>query len=164
VKQEGMKSFFEAGLGIVLAVALHALLGKISASLLFLFNPFSWVVLYFSLMKHDVFGAVTGTVCGLLQDSLSLSVFGVAGLTKTLLGFSTGFISRKINVAPVTRNFVFLLIVSAIELALWKLLALFLFRERFALGGGLALFQPLTTAFIVTLLFQIARKKRGESS
>jgi rod shape-determining protein MreD len=159
-----MKSLFEAVLGVILAVVLHTLLGKISASLLFLFNAFSWVVLYFSLMKDEVFGAVMGTVCGLLQDSFSLGLFGVGGLTKTLLGFSTGYISRKINVTPVARNFVFLLIVSTIELTLWKLLVLFLFRGRFALGGGLAFFQPLATAFFVTLLFQIIRRKRGESS
>jgi len=158
-----MRSVFEAVLGIILAVVLHALLGKISASLLFLFNVFSWVVLYFSLMKHEVFGAVIGTVCGLLQDSFSLGLFGVGGLTKTLLGFTTGYISRKINVAPVVRNLVFLLIVSTIELALWKFLVFFLFRERFALGGGLVFFQPLATAFFVTLLFQIIQRKRGES-
>lgn len=158
-----MKSCFEAVLGIILAVILHAILGKISASLLFIFNAFSWVVLYFSLMKHEVFGALMGTVCGLLQDSFSLGIFGVGGLTKTLLGFTTGFISRKINVAPVARNFVFILILSAIELALWKLLVVFLFRERFAIGGGLVFFQPLTAAFFVTLLFQVMRRKRGES-
>ncbi len=157
----GMKSFFEAFLGVVLAVAVFTLLGKISASLLFLFNPFAWVVLYFSLTKHEVFGAATGTVCGLLHDSLSLGLFGVSGLTMTLLGFSTGYVSRKINVAPTGRNFVFLLIVSTIELALWKFLVSFLFRERLALGGGLVLFQPLTTAFVATLLFQAARR-RGE--
>jgi rod shape-determining protein MreD len=159
-----MRSLYEAVLGIILAVVLHTLLGKISASLLFLFNAFSWVVLYFSLAKHEVFGAVMGSVCGLLQDSFSLGVFGVGGLTKTLLGFSTGYTSRKINVAPPVRNFVFLLIVSSIELALWKFLVFFLFRERLAWGGGLVFFQPLTTALIVTLLFQIMRRVREEGS
>jgi rod shape-determining protein MreD len=159
-----MKGLFEAVVGIILAVILETVLGKISAPLLFLFNAFSWVVLYFSLTKHEVFGAVMGTVCGLLQDSFSLGIFGVGGLTKTLLGFTAGFVSRKINVVPVTRNFVFLLIVSSIELALWKFLVFFLFGERVALGSGLALLQPLATAFFVTFVFQIVRRRRGESS
>jgi rod shape-determining protein MreD len=159
-----MRSFYEAVLGIILAVVLYTLLGKISASLLFLFNAFSWVVLYFSLTEHEVFGAVMGSVCGLLQDSFSLGVFGVGGLTKTLLGFSTGYISRKINVTPPVRNFVFLLVVSTIELALWKFLVFFLFRERLGWGGGLVFLQPLSTALIVTLLFQIMRRVRGEGS
>lgn len=158
-----MKNLFEAVVAVILAVVLETVLGKISAPLLFLFNAFSWVVLYFSLTRHEVFGAVMGTVCGLLQDSFSLGIFGVAGLTKTLLGFTAGFVSRKINVIPVTRNFVFLLIVSFIELALWKFLVFFLFGERLALGSGLVLLQPLTTAFIVTLAFQIARRRKGES-
>ncbi len=160
----GMRSLFEAVFGIILAVVLHTILGKISASLLSLFNAFSWVVLYFSLMKHEVFGAVMGTVCGLLQDSFSLGIFGVGGLTKTLLGFSTGYISRKINVTPIARNFIFLLIISSVELTLWKFLVFFLFRERFAGGSGLVFFQPLITAFLATFLFQIMRKARGESS
>lgn len=159
-----MRSLFEAALGIILAVALHTILGKISASLLFIFNAFSWVVLYFSLMRHEAFGAVMGTACGLLQDSFSFGIFGVGGLTKTLLGFATGLISRKIDVTPVARSFIFLLIVSTMELALWKFLIFFLFRERLAIGGGLVFFQPLSTAFFVTLLFQIMRKAKGETS
>jgi rod shape-determining protein MreD len=158
-----MRSLFQAAVAVILAVALETVLGKISAPLLFLFNAFSWVVLYFSLTKDEVFGAVTGTVCGLLQDSFSSGVFGVAGLTKTLLGFTAGFVARKINVMPVTRNFIFLLIVSFIELALWKFLVFFLFGERLALGRGLVFLQPLTTALVVALAFQIARRKRGES-
>src|SRR4030043_263031 len=110
-----MKHFVEGVVGIVLAVVLHTVLGKVSAPLLIVFNVFSWVVLYFGLTRHEVFGAVMGTVCGLLQDSLSLGVFGVGGLTKTLLGFGAGYISRKINVTPVTRTFIFALIMSAME-------------------------------------------------
>ncbi len=157
-----MKSLFEAAVGIILAVILETVLGKISAPLLFVLNAFSWVVLYFSLTKHEVFGAVMGTVCGLLQDSFSLGVFGVAGLTKTLLGFTAGLVSRKINVIPVTRNIVFLLVVSFAELAFWKFLVFFLFGERLALGGGLVLLQPMATALVVTLAFQIVRRRREE--
>lgn len=159
-----MRTYFEAGLGILLAVLLQAILGKIAASLLFVFNVFSWVVLYFSLIKHEIFGAVMGTLCGLLQDSLSLGIFGVGGLTKTVLGFGAGYVARKINVVPIGRNFVFLFIMAAAELALWKLLVHFLFRERLALGGGFVLLQPLTAALFVTFIFQVRRKKREESS
>ena len=43
----------------------------------------------------------SGTMCGLVQDTFSLGVFGVAGLTKTLLGFWTGYISRQDRRRPV---------------------------------------------------------------
>jgi rod shape-determining protein MreD len=157
-----MRDITKAVLGILLAVFLYSVLGKISAHLVLVFNAFTWVVLYFSLVKHEAFGAVIGTVCGLLQDSFSSGVFGVAGLTKTLLGFSAGFVARKINVTPVGRNFVFLLIMATAEVALWKTLIFFLFRESLNLAGGLVLLQPLATALLVTIFYQIMRKKREE--
>jgi len=153
-----MKNFIEGAVGVVLAVVLHTVLGKISVTLLILFNAFSWVVLYFALSRHEVFGAIMGTVCGLLQDSLSLGVFGVGGLTKTLLGFSAGYISRKINVTPLNRTFVFALLMAAAELFLWKTLVLFLFGDRWNAAGGLIFFQPLMTALSVTVVFQVRRK------
>jgi len=105
-----------------------------------------------------------GSICGLLQDSLSLGVFGVAGLTKTLLGFGAGYISRKINVVPFFRNFAFLLILAGLELALWKLLGFSLFREKLTLGGGLTLLQPFVTALVVAALLRVAGKAGGEVS
>jgi cell shape-determining protein MreD len=159
-----MKRIIEAGAGIVLAVVLHAVLGRVSAPLPILFNAFAWVVLYFGLTRHEVFGALMGTACGLLQDSLSLGVFGIGGLTKTLLGFGSGYISRKINVTPVGRTFVFVLVLAALELFLWKILVLFLFGEHFAAAAGLVFLQPPATALIVTVAFQARRRREARRS
>lgn len=159
-----MKRITEGLAGIALAVLLHTILGRVSASLLVFLNAFAWVVLYFGLTRHEVFGALLGTACGLLQDSLSLGIFGVGGLTKTLLGFGAGYISRKINVAPATRTFVFVLIIAAFELLLWKALVAFLFGERFSAAGGLAFLQPLATAVAVTVAFQVRRRREGRRS
>ena len=104
------------------------------------------MVLYFGLTREEVFGAFTGSVCGLLQDSLSLGVFGVGGLTKTLLGFGCGYISRKINVGPLVRNLVFLFILALLELVVWKGSVALPFRDRLTVDHGLALVQPVVTA------------------
>jgi rod shape-determining protein MreD len=159
-----MKHILEGLVGIFLAIVLHTILGKISASLLIIFNAFSWVVLYFGLTRHEVFGALMGTASGLLQDSLSLGIFGVGGLTKTLLGFGAGYISRKINVTPAARTFVFVLILAAVALLLWKMLVLFLFGERFSAAGGLVFLQPLVTALLVTFALQVHRRKEARRS
>jgi rod shape-determining protein MreD len=157
-----MRRSTEVIAGLILAVLLQTAFGRISPSLLIVFNPFSWVVLYFGLTRQEVFGAVMGTICGLLQDSLSLGVFGVSGLTKTLLGFGAGYISRKINVIPSGRTFVFVLIMAAAELALWKFLVVFLFGEKWSAAGGLVFLQPLFTAVFVTGFFQLRRKSGAE--
>jgi rod shape-determining protein MreD len=159
-----VRKYLEPGLAVVLAVALYATLGKVAAPLALVFNPFSWVVLYYGLTRQELFGALTGSVCGLLQDSLSIGVFGVGGLSKTLMGFACGYISRKINVAPVVRNLVFLFILALTELAVWKGLAAFLFRTRLTTEHGLVLFQPVVTALVVAALFRLSIKLRGEGA
>jgi rod shape-determining protein MreD len=159
-----MRHIAEGIVGIVLAVVLHTVLGKVFAPLLIVFNAFSWVVLYFGLTRHEVFGAFMGTACGLIQDAFSMGVFGVGGLTKTLLGFAAGYISRKINVTPVTRSYIFVLVLATVELFLWKFLALFLFGERFAAAGGLFLLQPPVTALVVTVAFQVRRRMEARRS
>lgn len=157
-----MRKYAEPALAVLLSAALYAAFGKLAAPLALVFNPFSWVVLYFGLTRQELFGAVTGSLCGLLQDSLSIGVFGVGGLSKTLMGFACGYISRKINVVPFTRNLVFLFVLALAELAIWKGLAAFLFRTPFSTGRGLALLQPVTTALVVAATFRLSVKLRSE--
>ncbi len=159
-----MRKYLEPALAVVLAVAIYAALGKVAPPLVLVFNPFSWVVLYFALTRQELFGALTGTVCGLLQDSLSIGVFGVGGLSKTLMGFACGYISRKINVAPFVRNLVFLFLLALTELAVWKGLASFLFRTRLTTDRGLVLLQPVVTALVVAALLRLSRRLRGEEA
>jgi rod shape-determining protein MreD len=156
-----IRDIIDVSLGILAAFVLYTLFGKISAGLLLIFNPFLLVVFYFSLVNGEIFGAVTGTICGLVQDSFSLGVFGVAGLSMTVLGYLTGSISRKINVVPFSRNFVFLLILGSVELLIWMALSVFIFAERLFTGGILLFLQPLMMAFWGSLFFTLMRKMRG---
>jgi len=159
-----VRKYLEPVLAVVLAFALYATLGKISPPLVLVFNPFSWVVLYFGLTREELFGAFTGSVCGLLQDSLTIGVFGVGGLSKTLMGFACGYISRKINVGPLVRNLVFLFILALVELAGWKGSAAFLFGTRVTADHGLALVQPVVTALATAGLFRLSAKLRREGA
>ncbi len=157
-----MRKYLEAASAVALAVALYAALGKIAAPLALVFNPVSWVVLYYGLTRQELFGAATGSVCGLLQDSLSLGVFGVGGLSLTLMGFTCGYVARKINVTPLARNLVFLFLLALAELVVWKGLAAFVFRTP--LTVGLALLQPATTALAVAGGFRLRLKLGGEGA
>lgn len=159
-----MKSIIEVAVGIAAAVVLATALGKISLAFTPVFNPFAVAVVYFGLTRGVAAGAGLGCVCGLVQDSTSLGVFGVAGLSKTVLGYLTAFISRKINVMPFTRNVLFLFIVSGLELGLWAALVFFVFTRNVGLGGGLILFQPFLTALLGSLLFLLRRRIRREDT
>jgi rod shape-determining protein MreD len=155
-----VRKYLEPAAGVVLAVVVYAVLGRLSPVLVLVLNPFAWVVIYFGLTRQEAFGAVAGSVCGLLQDSLSLGVFGVGGLSKTLMGFAAGYVSRKINVAPVLRNLVFVFILALGELAIWKGLVFFLFGNRPTTGHGWALLQPVATALAVVVFVRLRNRVR----
>lgn len=53
-------------------------------------------------------GLATGTVAGLMQDTLSFSLVGVGGLAKSIVGFGAGLTGQQFIVAhTLTRFFVF---------------------------------------------------------
>ena len=156
-----MKDFLGMVLSVFAVVVLHFLLAKISVSLFLSINLFSLIVIYFALEKGEVYGACLGAFCGLIQDSFSLSVFGVAGIAKTVMGFSAGYFSGKINVTPIKRNFAFVFILLCLELAIWALLYSFIFSERVNTGGGLIFFQPLITAVLGALAYRFIRNLKS---
>lgn len=156
-----MKEFFWMILSVIVAFLLYSVLGKISLSLLHLFNFFSLVVIYFAVEKGEIHGACLGAFCGLIQDSFSIGVFGVAGIAKTIMGFLAGYFAGKINVMPLRRSFFFILILNCVELLIWAGLYSFIFSVRVNTGGGLLFFQPIFTALLGAALFYKLRKKRS---
>jgi rod shape-determining protein MreD len=155
-----MKDFMWTILSFLAAFILTTLVSKISFSLFYLFNFFSLVVIYFALEKGEIYGAFLGAFCGLVQDSFSLGVFGVAGIAKTVLGYSAGYFSSKINVVPFRRNFVFIFVLISVEIIIWASLGSFIFSERVYTGNALIFFQPLSTAAFGSVLYQYLRKPR----
>lgn len=151
-------------LSVLSAFVLTTAVSKISFSLFYLFNFFSLVVLYFALEKGEIYGAGLGAFCGLIQDSFSLGVFGVAGIAKTVLGYSAGYFSSKINVVPFRRNFVFIFLLLSVELLVWAGLYSFIFSGKVFTGKGLLFFQPLSTAALGAVLFHyLKRPKRSKA-
>ena len=159
-----MKDIFRAFLATLLAVLIYSLAGGAGPMLIVVPNAFSVIVLYFSVRRGEVFGAFLGTACGLVQDAFSLGVFGVGGLTKTLLGFWAGFVSRRIDVAPFFRNGLFMLVMSVLEMILWVLATAVVRRESLNFHGGLILLQPLVTAVLGSSLFAVERRFRARGS
>ncbi|MGZ5496536.1 MAG: hypothetical protein ACXWFO_07255, partial [Candidatus Aminicenantales bacterium] len=86
------------------------------------------------------------------------------GLTKTLLGYWTGYISRRIDVAPFTRNALFMLAMSVLETVLWVLITAVVRVKPVNLQGGLILLQPIVTALVGSSLFALERRIKTRSS
>ncbi len=164
MRETRLKDAVRAVLATLTAVLVYSLAGAAGPSLLVVLNAFSVVVLYFSVRRGQVFGAFLGTLCGLVQDSFSLGVFGVAGLTKTLLGFWAGYVSRRIDVAPFLRNALFMLVMSVVEVLLWVLVTAVVRVESLSFHGGLIFLQPVVTAVLGSSFFVLERRVRARSS
>jgi rod shape-determining protein MreD len=164
MRETAAKDVLRAFLATLAAVLVYSVAGNAGPAVLVVFNAFSLVVLYFSVRRGEVFGALLGTMCGLAQDTFSLGVFGVAGLTKTLLGFWTGYISRRIDVVPFARNALFMLVMSVLEMFLWVLITVVVRLDSVNLHGGLSLLQPLVTAILASSLFALERRIKARRS
>ncbi|HDT14171.1 MAG TPA: rod shape-determining protein MreD [Candidatus Aminicenantes bacterium] len=166
MRDSAVRDVLQAFLGTLLAVAVYALAGAAAPGLLVVFNAFSVVVLCFAVRRGEVFGALLGTMCGLAQDAFSLGVFGVAGLSKTMLGFWAGYVSRRIDVASWSRNALFMLALAVLETALWVVLTAVVRAGPVNLHGGLIALQPVVTAALGTAFLALgrwaaARRARG---
>ena len=144
-----------------IAFILYSLMGHISPVLILAFNLLSVVVLYSAVSKGEIYGAVTGMLCGLLQDSFSLGVFGVAGIAKTISGYAAGSVAKKINITPISRRYSFFVLALVLELAVWAFLYSSIFSRRINTGGGLLFLQPFLTALLVLGVFPAVNHARS---
>ena len=153
-----MRDFIETSVGILIALILYTLFSHISVYLIQAINVFSLLVIYMSSTRNEIYGACVGAVCGLIQDSFSLGVFGVAGIAKTVMGYLTGFVSKRIDISPYTRRFILIFILITIELILWAFLYAFIYTKTLNTGKGVIFIQPLITALLGSTLFPQIRK------
>lgn len=152
-----MRDAVRAAAGIALALAVHSLLSRTVSSWTPLFHVFLLVVLFAAQLRGELFGAVMGTFCGLVVDTLSLGVFGIAGLSMTIIGYLAGAVAKRINVLSFFRNFLFLFIMTALEFILWSLIAILLVGQPLA-GAQSLLARPLVTALMGAVLFSAYRR------
>ena len=153
-----LRHFLKITIAIISAIALFSVLTKISPTFTLIFNVFNLLVLYFALEEGEIYGAVMGSVGGLIQDSFSIGVFGIAGISKTILGFLAGYISRQINVVPHVRRVIFIFIMLLSEVLLWMFLYSFVISEKFYTAKGLLFLQPVCTTVLAFIVFPLFKK------
>jgi rod shape-determining protein MreD len=152
-----MRDITRISIGLILAVIMYTLLESISFSTVLIFNIFNLVVIYFAMEKGETSGAILGMVCGMIQDSFSAGVFGVAGISKTITGFLAGFVAKRIDIVLFSRNFIFIFFLSGMELIIWAFFYVFIFSERINTGQGLIFLQPMGTALLGSISFKLIR-------
>jgi rod shape-determining protein MreD len=153
-----VRDFFESAIELLAVVVLFSLLTKISSEVSRFLNVFNVLVFYFGYKRGEIQGAVMGTVCGLIQDSFSLGIFGLSGISKTLLGYGAGFISKRVNVSNFSRRLVLMLILFSAEMMIWLGLYSLILSEKLYTAKGLFFLQPVGTALLAFLLFPLFEK------
>jgi rod shape-determining protein MreD len=148
-------------LAIVVALALQTTIARFIVAGTVAVDLVLVAVVYVALSSGSVTGMLTGTVAGLIQDSLSTGVIGIGGLAKTIVGFLTGVVGTQLNIAePVPRFVVFFVATVAhqvITIGLGAVLGLRPFGTPYAAVAG----EALGNAVVGVAAFQVAELLPG---
>jgi rod shape-determining protein MreD len=72
-------------------------------------------VVYLALAYGPVTGLLSGTLGGLVQDSLAGGIIGLGGLTKTIIGFVVGVLSAQFNLSTTVPRLVMFVVATFVH-------------------------------------------------
>jgi rod shape-determining protein MreD len=148
-------------LAIVVALALQTTLARFFVRGAIAVDLVLVAVVYVALTSGPATGLMTGAFAGLVQDALSSSVIGIAGLAKTIVGFLAGVIGTQFIVSqPLPRFVVFFgatIANAAIFMGLYVLLDLRHFDAPYGAVAG----QAAANAVVGVLAFQVVELLPG---
>lgn len=154
-----MRDTFRAALGIGLVFGLYTFLGRLASSWLPMISLFTLAVIYFGQRRGELFGAIVGTASGLLLDAFSLGVFGISGLTLTVIGFLSGLVSKKLQIASFLKTFIFVAAMTLVESVLWLGLVRVVLSQRTGQPTDILVLRPLVTAAVGAMVFGLIRHR-----
>jgi rod shape-determining protein MreD len=151
--------------GVVVAIAL-ALAIQTTMARFFVRGPLSIdlvlvVVVYVALTSGPVTGLLTGTVAGLVQDSLSTELIGIGGLAKTVVGFLAGIIGTQFIVAQPLPRFVVFFFATIVHQAITIGLGVLLELRPFGVPYAAVLGQAVGNAIAGVLAFELVELLPG---
>ena len=119
------------------------------------------IVVFTALIAGRDSGMWAGTIAGLMQDAMSGGVIGMAGLSKTVVGFLAGVISTQFIVAQAPARFVVFFLATVVDavifMGLYELLGLRQFTSPVATIAG----RALANAVVGVLAFKLVETFPG---
>ncbi len=112
------------------------------------------VVVFTALTSGRVAGLLTGTFAGLVQDALSGGVIGMAGLSKTVVGFLTGIVGTQFIVAHTLSRFVVFFLATVVNAAIFMGLYQVLGLRDFGSPYAVVAAQAVGNAVMGVLVFK----------
>lgn len=114
------------------------------------------MTVYTALSSGPVAGIVTGSFAGLVQDALSGGVLGMAGLSKTVVGYLAGVVGAQFILVQMPARFVVFFVSTLLNAALFVGGYEALGLRHFATPWALVVGQALGNAVVGVLLFELA--------
>jgi rod shape-determining protein MreD len=113
------------------------------------------VVVYNALASGPVTGLLAGSFAGLVQDAMSGGIIGMAGLTKTIVGFLAGIIGTQFIVAHSISRFVVFFLATVVNAAVFMGLYQLLGLRNFGTPVAAVAARGLGNALVGVLAFKI---------
>jgi rod shape-determining protein MreD len=114
------------------------------------------VVVYASLKAGPTVGMLTGTVAGLMQDSLGTGIVGIGSLGKTLVGFLAGTVGRAFIVTQPVPRFLVFFAATLLEMTLITGLRAVVTPGPAPVAVGPIVAQAFGNSLVGIVLFQLA--------
>jgi rod shape-determining protein MreD len=119
------------------------------------------VVVYTALTSGRIAGLLTGSFAGLVQDVLSGGVIGMAGLSKTIVGYLAGIVGTQFIVAHSASRFVVFLLATVLNAVVFMGLYELLGLRQFGSPVGAVFAQGVGNAVVGVLAFKIVEVLPG---
>jgi len=120
------------------------------------------VVVYVALTSGSVAGLLTGTVAGLIQDSLlSTGLIGIGGLAKSIVGFVAGIIGTQFIVTQSLPRFLVFFVATVAHQAITIGLSVVLGQQSPGAPYAAVAGEALANAVVGVAAFQLAELLPG---
>ena len=144
-----LAAFVFAALVLQTTLARYLVRGSVGVDLVLV------VVVYVSLKSGPTAGMLTGTVSGLMQDSLMTGIVGIGSLGKTLVGFLAGIVGRAFIVTQPVPRFLVFFAATLLEMTLITGLRAVVTPGPAVVPAGAIVAQAFGNALVGIVLFQV---------
>ena len=117
------------------------------------------VVVYVSLKAGPTVGMLTGTVAGLMQDSLMTGIVGIGSLGKTLVGYLAGIVGRAFIVTQPVPRFLVFVAATLLEMTVITGLRAVVTPGPASVPAGAIVAQAFGNALVGIVLFQLTEAR-----
>jgi len=150
-----------AVIALALALALQTTLTRFAVAGTGAVDVVLVAVVYVALTTGPVGGMLSGTVVGLIQDTLSSGVVGIGGLAKTLVGFLVGAFGQQFIVTATLPRLVMFVAATALHAVVFMGLYVALGLRVFESPWKAIASQALVNAVIGLISFAVIESLPG---